>query len=143
MPYQRVQFTAEQIRAYFNLDLGLLKSYNLGDDATELVVGLALLKIRRFLGGGLRLRTACDFKVQGEFRVTEPAGFDLPEEAALLKLVQEKISACKAIFAQPPVTELKTEVVWKKEGGSQAAGAEPNAEGESTEDGSEDSGEQS
>jgi len=30
VPYQRVEYTAEKITAYFNLDLGLLRSYDLG-----------------------------------------------------------------------------------------------------------------
>ena len=60
VPYQRVEYTAGDIRAFFNLDLGLLQSYALGGDAYELLVALALFKIRAFLEGGTRLRTACD-----------------------------------------------------------------------------------
>lgn len=109
VPYQRVEYTAEQITAYFNLDLGLLRSYALGDDAFDLLTGLALFKIARFLGGGLRLRTACDFRLVGVLHVAEPAGFAMPSADALLKLVKEKISATKAMFASPAVTEISCE----------------------------------
>lgn len=113
VPYQRVEYTADQIKAYFNIDLGLARSYNLGNDAYDLLVGLALLKVRRFLGGGLRLRTACDFAVKGDIHVTEPTGFVLPGEGSLLEVVRQKIKATQDMFASPPVTELKTEVSFK------------------------------
>lgn len=114
VPYQRVEYTAESITAYFNIDLGLLRSYALGDDAFEMLVGLALFKIQRFLDGGLRLRTACDLKLEGEIAVTEPAGFALPGEGSLLEQVQQKIKAAKGMLADPPVTVLSTEVVMKQ-----------------------------
>ena len=109
VPYQRVEYTAERITAYFNLDLGLLRSYALGDDAVDLLAGLALFKIAHFLGGGLRLRTACDFKLVGDVRVVEPAGFAMPAAGALLELVQGKIKAVKGMFADPAVTQISCE----------------------------------
>lgn len=116
VPYQRVEYTAGSIKAYFNLDLGLLRSYDLGEDAWSLLAGLALLKVRRFLDSGLRLRTACDFKVCGPVSVTEPAGFTLPSEEALLSFCQGKIKAVRPMLADPPVTELTTQVKWNKKG---------------------------
>ena len=110
VPYQRVEYTAERITAYLNLDLGLLRSYALGDDALELLIGLAMLKIVRFLGGGLRLRTACDLMLVGDVRVVEPKGFPMPAADALLELVRGRIRAAKAMFADPPVTEISCEV---------------------------------
>src|ERR1039458_9051314 len=62
VPYSRIEFTAGKFRAYFNLDLALIRGYGLPTEAYRLLVGLALLKIRRFLDGQLRLRTACDFR---------------------------------------------------------------------------------
>jgi len=113
VPYQRVEYTAEKITAFFNLDLGLLRSYALGDSAFDLLVGLALLKVRRFLESGLRLRTACDFDLAGALEVTEPTGFDIPDEAPLLKQVQESISAVAGMFNDPPVPELAVKTVAK------------------------------
>lgn len=114
VPYQRVEYTAGKIAAFFNVDLGLLRSYDLGDDAGDLLVGLGLLKIRRFLDGHLRLRTACDFRISGDIKVTEPDRFEFPREGPLLELVQSKIRVTKNLFADPPVTQIGTKVVLKK-----------------------------
>ena len=109
VPYQRVEYTAEKITAYFNLDLGLLQSYDLGKDAFELLVALALYKVRAFFDQGTRLRTACDLKLIGDLTVTEPNGVSIPSNSELLGLIKEKIAACKSMFVDPPVTELTVE----------------------------------
>ena len=69
VPFHRTEFVAEEIKAYFNLDLALLRGYGLADDATNLLIALSLFKIRRFLSTGLRLRTACDLELDGELNV--------------------------------------------------------------------------
>lgn len=127
VPYQRVEYTAEAITGYFNLDVGLLKSYGLGQDAFQLLTALALYKILIFLAEGTRLRTACDLKPRGELRVTEPKGFAVPARDELLRYLQGKIKTCKPIFADPPVTEITTKTVikkTKKEEGEELAGIE-------------------
>ncbi|HUG11096.1 MAG TPA: type I-U CRISPR-associated RAMP protein Csb1/Cas7u [Opitutaceae bacterium] len=43
VPFPRTEFTGE-IKAYFNLDLALLRGYSLGDDATKLVIALSLVQ---------------------------------------------------------------------------------------------------
>ena len=126
VPYSRVEYTAAEIVAYFNLDLGLLRSYDLGNDACDLLVGLALLKVRRFLAAGLRLRTACDLMLCNDVEVTEPAGFALPAEAELLAFVQAKIKAVKNMLAG--VTTIKTKVKMKK--GETATEAEGTTAGD-------------
>jgi CRISPR-associated protein Csb1 len=125
VPYSRIEFTAGKIRAYFNIDLSLIRGYGLPVEAYRLLVGLALLKIRRFLDGQLRLRTACDLRMVGGVGTTAPTGFVVPDEAALLSSVQHSILECKALFAEAPVTELETpvKVVKGKKG-------EPEAKGE-------------
>jgi CRISPR-associated protein Csb1 len=105
VPFPRTEFTAERITAYFNLDLALLRGYRLGNDATDLLTALALLKVRRFLETGLRLRTACDLDVVGEIRV-RPSGFTLPTTAELLAAMPDYIAACKGMFADPAITEV-------------------------------------
>lgn len=105
VPFNRKEFTAEHITAYFNLDLAQLRGYRLGDDATNLLVALALLKVRRFLEMGLRLRTACDLEMIGEIRV-RPNTFKLPTTAELLAAMPDYIAACKPMFADPAITEL-------------------------------------
>jgi len=128
VPYQRVEYTAEKMTAYFNLDVGLLESYDLGDDAFDLLTALALYKVRGFLDHGTRLRTACDLKVKGELTVTEPDGFEVPPKQKLLSFLQEKIKACKNLFADPPVTEIQTHTVLKKAKTEEEAGEEVEEE---------------
>ncbi|MFH1531487.1 MAG: type I-U CRISPR-associated RAMP protein Csb1/Cas7u [Pseudomonadota bacterium] len=108
VPYQRVEYTATRITAYFNLDLGLLRGFGLPDPAFELLVALGLLKVRRFLDGGLRLRTACDLRLDGPPRVTAPEGGELPDEASLLAATRAAIRGCAELLGDPPVTELTT-----------------------------------
>ena len=117
VPYPRTEYTAREIKAYFNLDLALLRGYSLPEAATDLLTFLALYKVRRFLNAGLRLRTACDFMVSGDLKATQPAQFVVPAERELLAAVKAKILECAELklFADPSVTVLTTEVKWKKE----------------------------
>lgn len=125
VPYSRTEFTAGELTAYFNLDLGLLRGYDLGDDAFGLLVGLALLKVRRFLGSGLRLRTACDLALCDDIEVTEPAGFALPGEEELLAFVQEKITAVGDMLAGVTVIETRVKMKGDNKGAdAEAAGNE-------------------
>lgn len=110
VPYPRVEYTAEKITAFFNLDLALIRGYGLGEQAYHLLTALALLKIRRFLQTQLRLRTACDLVMMGDLTVDSPNGFEIPAEADLLAAVQGGITACKSMFADPTVTIVKTPV---------------------------------
>ena len=110
VPYSRIEYTAGKLRAYFNIDLALIRGYGLPAEAYRLLVGLALLKIRRFVDGHLRLRTACDLRLVTDLEATAPAGFMISDEAVLLRGVQKAIGECKALFAEVPVTELITPV---------------------------------
>lgn len=117
VPFHRTEFTAKEIKAYVNLDLALLRGYGLPTEATQLLIALALLKVRRFLAYGLRLRTACDFEVCGELKVTRPDSFTIPSEQELLTEVKSKVAACgqmNGLFAEPPITEVKWEAAAKK-----------------------------
>lgn len=111
VPYAREEFTAKRVVAYFNLDLSQLRGFELGDTVEELLVAVALYKIRRFLDQGLRLRTACDLECQ-ELRVTRPERFVLPDlselETAIPSLIESV--AKEGRFADPRVTV----VTWKK-----------------------------
>jgi CRISPR-associated protein Csb1 len=128
VPYARVEYVADKIQAYFNLDLSLIRGFRLGEDATKLLIALSLLKIRRFLDTSLRLRTACDLQLQA-VRTTSPLDFTLPPEADLLSAVQTGIQACSPQFAKPAVTELKTRVkIVDKEKATEKAGKEAGAQ---------------
>ena len=108
VPFSREEFTAEKIVAYFNLDLAQLRAYGLEPAATDFLIAFALYKIRSLLDGDLRLRTACDLRLDGKPKVTGPSGFTLPDkaelEAALPGLV--KAVAAAGLFADPPVTKV-------------------------------------
>lgn len=115
VPYHRTEYTAENIRAYFNLDLSLLRGYGLGDEVTELMISLALFKIRRFLSSGLRLRTACDLELKKDIIITRPNGFIIPEEKDLLDNCSRLIGRCGDFFAAPPITRIEWKPSTKKE----------------------------
>jgi CRISPR-associated protein Csb1 len=119
VPYHRTEFTAGKISAYFNLDLALIRGYGLGDDATKLVIALALFKVRRFLAVGLRLRTACDLETVGGLIVTRPTDFVVPDETELLADCKTGIAACKkaGAFADPAITPVE----WKPDKKKKAA----------------------
>jgi CRISPR-associated protein Csb1 len=109
VPFHRTEFTAREMKAFFNLDLALLRGYGLGEDATNLLINLALFKIRRFLSEGLRLRSACDLEVIGELTVTRPVGFTVASETDLLAECEELIGKCKNLFPHTAITEVKWE----------------------------------
>jgi CRISPR-associated protein Csb1 len=85
VPFQREEYTAEKITAFFSVDLQQIRAYGLGAEVERLLTVLALFKIRRLLDGNLRLRTACDLEVanEGAIMANRPKGFALPEVAAL------------------------------------------------------------
>jgi len=115
VPYSRLEFTASDIRAYFNMDLAQLRGYRLPDVAQRLLIALALYKVRRFLDEGLRLRTACDFVVKDALRATAPLTYVVPDSNELAELMPDLIEAArkeKDLLA-PDVLRLQTKTVRK------------------------------
>jgi CRISPR-associated protein Csb1 len=108
VPFHRTEYVASAITAYFNLDLATLRGYGLGKPAEQLLVALALWKIRYLLSRSLRLRTACDLVCDQTDRLTptSPSDFRLPGIDELTAQMPELIGACKADFADPPITRL-------------------------------------
>jgi CRISPR-associated protein Csb1 len=90
--FHRIEYTAERITAFFNLDLDLLRGFGLPECAFNLLVNLAFYKIRFFLENGLRLRTACDLRMTEEIAVREPKGLVIPDLTVLEQNVVEKIN---------------------------------------------------
>lgn len=125
VPFARDEYASPSIKAYFNLDLAQIRGFGLGAAAERFLIGFALLKIRRFLEDGLRLRTACDLGVVGEPRVTRPAGLVIPSLSELEAEIPGLVSAVTG-FASPPVTK----VTWspKKKGKATAAPGEAEAD---------------
>ena len=131
LPFHRTEFVAKAITAYFNLDLALLRSYGLPDEAIDLLIALALFKVQRFLAHGLRLRTACDLEVKGQLQVTRPDGYTLPTLDGLETALPGLIAACtkQGLFADPPVTNVT--VIYEKR--SKKDKGEKTAQSNSTE----------
>jgi len=107
VPFSRDEYVSPRITAYFNIDLAQIRGYGFSEAVKNLLVALALYKIRRFLASGLRLRTACDLDVE-TLTVTRPDGYQLPELADLEEALPGLIAGAKAegVFADPPVTEV-------------------------------------
>lgn len=107
VPFQRVEYTAEKITAYFNFDRHQMESYGLSQQANEFLETLAMFKIRRFLDVDLRLRTACDLEVQ-EIRSKRPDNYKLKSETELASELQKHIQALtkSGEFNNPPVWEV-------------------------------------
>lgn len=77
VPFSRDEFVSPEISAFFNLDLAQLRGYGFGKDVYQLLVALAIFKIRAFLETGLRLRTACDLECES-IDVKRPEGYEIP-----------------------------------------------------------------
>ncbi|MBE3590448.1 MAG: type I-U CRISPR-associated protein Cas7 [Firmicutes bacterium] len=111
IPYARTLWTCGRIRASFTLDLDLLQSYGLPEEALRFLVALSLWKIRRLLDGGMRLRTLCDLETDddsGGIAARRPQGWPLPPLPDLTAALRESLEACRraGLFADPPVTRL-------------------------------------
>lgn len=96
VPFARDEYTGD-IVCYINLDLAQLRGYGLGDDATDLLILLALHRVRCLLDGDLRLRTACDLEPisPDQFTATRPTGFELPSLSDLEDALPAAIKKCK------------------------------------------------
>ncbi len=109
VPFHRTEFTAKSITAFFSLDLGQIRGYGLGEDATQFLIALSLWKVRRFLDSSMRLRTACELElIDGEKPILakRPDKFPLPAVDELRADLAALLPKCKSMFANPTVTEL-------------------------------------
>ena len=104
VPFSRDEYAAEQIVAYFNLDLRQVRSFALGEEVERLLIALALFKVQSFLDSGLRLRTACDLDVT-TVRVTRPKTFELPALDTLRGALPDMVTAVadRGMFNEPRV----------------------------------------
>jgi CRISPR-associated protein Csb1 len=82
VPFPRDEYTAEKITLYASVDLAQLRGYGLDDDATKMLILLALFKLRAFVNGPMRLRTACTFELKnpGDIESKNVNGFKLPSK---------------------------------------------------------------
>ena len=104
VPFARDEWTSKKIIAYFNLDLRQIRSFNLGQDAENLLIAIAMFKIQTFIDVGLRLRTACDLELD-DMRVTRPETFTLPKLEVITDALPRLIETVsqKSMFNDPPM----------------------------------------
>lgn len=106
VPFDRTEYTAREIVAYFNLDLHELRAYRLSEAAERFLFDLALFKIVRFLDRGLRLRTACDLRAVS---VTTEPEIEIPAESVLAARLGKSLRKLSASgeLANPAIWELE------------------------------------
>jgi CRISPR-associated protein Csb1 len=105
VPFSRDEYTAREITLFVNLDLDQVRGYGLGQNATHLLIVLALYKVRALLEGSLRFRTACDFEPAADKIVaTRPGGFELPALGELEEELKASIAANKDALKQTKVS---------------------------------------
>lgn len=95
VPFSRDEFVSPDIAAYFNLDLAQLRGYGFKQPVFDLLVALALYKIRALLDTGLRLRTACDLECE-TLDVQRPSDFQVPTLKALDEALRDLVKAVSA-----------------------------------------------
>jgi len=104
VPFSRDEYTARTITLYVNLDLDQIRGYGLDDNATRLLIVLALYKVRALLSGALRLRTACDLEPATlDVTAERPDGFALPSLDTLETELKAAIVANQTALKQTTV----------------------------------------
>lgn len=104
VPFSRDEYTARTITLYVNLDLDQIRGYGLGVKPTNLLITLALYKVRALVDGALRLRTACDLEVLPDtISAARPEGFALPSLADLGAALKAAIAENKTALKQTVV----------------------------------------
>lgn len=102
VPFHRDEFTGN-ITAFFNLDLSQIRGYGLGEAVENLLIAIALYKIRALLNSPFRPRTACDLEVT-DIHVKRPDDYTMPTIDEITKALPGLVSAAKNRFASPTVT---------------------------------------
>ena len=106
VPFARDEFVADKIECHINLDLAQIRGYGLGEKAEEVLILLALHRVRRLLDGDLRLRTACDLEPEDRDNIvaTRPAKYALPKLTELEAALKTTIEALKDKDGNPLMT---------------------------------------
>lgn len=105
IPFARTEWTAGRIALLVSIDDAQICSYGLSPEATELLSAIARWELRGLLDGGLRLRTACDLRPEGDVG-------DLPPLAALEADIARLLPTAPELDGVSPVLD----VVWVKKG---------------------------
>ena len=114
---------ADRIDLHINLDLAQIRGFGLGNEAEQLLILLALYRVRKLVDGDLRLRTACDLEPvdSNNLVAARPEGFVIPSLTKLENALKSAIKACKDLMVHTTVTfedDLKKAKDKKEEDGS-------------------------
>ena len=104
VPFHRTEWTAAEIVATFNVDLGQIRSYGLGDAGYKLLEAIALWEIRTMLDGAIRLRTACDLQAIDD-EIVDRAGVPLPSADDLAATITSSIAAVSELVGSGKALE--------------------------------------
>jgi CRISPR-associated protein Csb1 len=106
VPFSRDEFVADRIDCFINLDLAQVRGYGLSKRAQELLLRLALHRLRKLMDGDLRLRTACDLEPidRKNLIASRPDGFKLPSLADLEAELKTAIESGKDSRTHTTVT---------------------------------------
>jgi CRISPR-associated protein Csb1 len=106
VPFARDEYVADRIDCHINLDLAQIRGYGLDPKAQNLLILLALYRLRKLLDGDLRLRTACDLEPvdRDDLVASRPEGFKLPDLPSLEDAVKKAIGDCKDLMVHTTVT---------------------------------------
>ena len=108
LPFPRDEYTAEKKTLYASLDLAQIRGYGLDQDPTEMLILLALFKLRSFVDSPMRLRTACSFvKGDGDITSTSVTGFKLPsldDLTSSLRTLIGRLAGAEAFAGERGVT---------------------------------------
>jgi CRISPR-associated protein Csb1 len=80
VPFPRDEYTAGKITLYASIDLAQIRGYGLDETATQMLILLALFKLRSLVDSHMRLRTACSFELRdgGAIASKNVPAFNLP-----------------------------------------------------------------
>lgn len=131
VPFSRDEYVAERIDCQINLDLAQIRGFGLAPKVQQLLILLALYRLRKLLDGDLRLRTACDLEPvdRDNLVASRPKDFKLPSLTDLETAVKSAVTGCKELMVHTTVT-FEDEL---KKGKETANGGDDDAEEDATE----------
>lgn len=106
VPFPRVEYTAARTTLHVAIDVGLLNSYGLSAEATQLLDTITRWELASLLSGQLRLRTACSF------RLAEDPPDPFSDPSSLAQEIAQLARQCPELEDADAVTE----VVWNPKG---------------------------
>lgn len=104
IPHFTSEVSAAEIVATVLLDVGLLRSYGLGEERERALLATALLQLRRLLDRWPRRRSRCVLAPKADgLTIIEPTGWTLPGESDLADVCASMCSAATGVAAAEPL----------------------------------------